>query len=255
MERKINYLRSADRYLDGELGDQERQWFEKELLLNPDLAKDVELHREVNQAIRETDVMNFRNKLDEIHASIEPEYKQSTARKVMQSKYARIAAASVAILLSVGLFLSNMLNQPVNTDKLFQRYYEVPVLSGTVRSDAAVDKLFLDAVTHFNNEQFTDAATLFEQVVIIDRDNMKAHLAAGISNIEVNQTEKAERSFETVIDQKDNLYVDQANWFLALCYLKTKDLENAKMQFETISSDDRSFKHDEAKLILKKLDR
>lgn len=255
MEKRINYSRVTDRYLDGELNGQEQRWYEDELLSNPDLAKDLELHREVNQAIQETDIIRFRNQLDKIHASIEPEYQPSIARKVLHNKYARIAAATVVVLVAIGLFLNNMLSKPVDSTELFQCYYQAPVLSVTVRSDAAMDNLFHDAVIHFNNGRFTDALTLFEKVIAMDRSNMKAHLATGISNIEINQPKEAEESFETVILHEDNLYVDQADWFLALCYLKTNDLDNARLQFDRIASNDHSFKQDEARRILKKLNR
>jgi tetratricopeptide (TPR) repeat protein len=255
MEKRINYSRLTDRYLDGELRDEEYQMYEDELLSNSDLAKDLELHRELNQAIRETDVIRFRNQLDKIHASVEPEYQQSIARKVIHNNYARIAAASVVLLLAIGLFLNSMLNKPANGDELFQRYYEAPVLSETVRSDAAMDNLYYEAVIHFNNGEFNEALALFEQVVALDDSNMKAHLATGISKLEINHAKEAKKSFKTVIDHQDNLYVDKANWFLALCYLKTDDLDNARLQFGRIASDDRSYKQDEARKILKKLDR
>lgn len=255
MERKTSYSKFIDRYLDGELNDSEKQWFENEILTDSDLAKDLELHREVNDAIRETDVLKFRHKLDKIHATIEPEYQQSLTQKVIRSKYSRIAAASIVILFAVGMLMGNMPGQPVNTDKLFQQYYEVPEISGLARSDLAIDKLYLEAIACYADKQFTEAVNLFEQVVQIDKNNMKAHLAAGISNIETNQPIKAEKSFETVIEHKDNLYVDQANWYLGLCYLKMNNLENAGKQFDIVASDDRSNKQDVAKKILKKLDK
>ena len=255
MERKTNYSRFTDRYLDGELGEHEQQRFEKELSSNPELAKDLELHREVNHALQETDVLGFRNQLDQIHASIEPGYKQSITRKVLQSKYARIAAASVAILLAVGLIFGNMLNQPVNTDELFERYYDAPPLSRTTRSDAQVENVYMKALEHYKNERFADAAKLFEQVVELNKYNIPAHMGAGVSNLENNQPEKAKGSFKEIIGQEDNLYIDQATWYLGLCYLKTRNLDNARTQFDIIVSGNRPFKQDEAKKILKKLDR
>ncbi len=255
MERRINYSRLTDRYLDGELKDQERKWYEDELLSNPDLVKDLELHRDVNQAIRETDVIRLRNQLDKIHATVEPEYQESITRKVVQNKYVRIAAASVVVIVALGLFLNYILSRPADGTELFQRYYETPVLSVTVRSNAELDNLFHDAIIHYNNGEFTDALSLFEQVIEKDNSNMKAHLATGISHIEINQTKEAEESFETVIQHKDNLYVDRAEWFLALCYLKLNDLDNARQQFDTIAKNDLSYKQNEAKRILKKLNR
>ena len=148
-----------------------------------------------------------------------------------------------------------MPGQPVDTDKLFQQYYETPEFSDIVRSDLDIDRLYFEAITCYADKQFTEAVELFERVVQIDKNNMKAHLAAGISNIETNQPTKAEESFVIVIEQKDNLYVDQANWYLGLCYLKMNNLEDAGKQFDMIALDDRSYKQAMAKKILKKLDK
>jgi tetratricopeptide (TPR) repeat protein len=254
MEGKKNYSKLIDAYLDGELTSGEKQFFENELLKNQDLARDLELHREVNETLRDTNVIKFRQKLDKIHATIEPEYQQSLAGKVIRSKYSRIAAASVVVLFTAGMLINSLTNQPLNTEKLFNRYYEIPEISDNVRSDDAVNMLFFKAVSCYSDRQFSEAVVLFEQIIQVDSKNMEAHLGAGISNIEINQPTKAEKSFETVIKQKDNLYVDQANWYLGLCYLKMNDLDKAEHQFEQIAADERAIMQGNAKKILKKLD-
>ena len=256
MERKINFTKRIDRYLDGELSGEELRWFERELESNHDLAEEVNLHREVHQAIREKDVLDLREQLDTIHVALEPEHERVLARKVLQSKYTRIVAATVAVLIAAGFLVNNLLNGPADSDKLFTKYYERPDLSVTVRSDnTVVDKAFHEAISMFNDERYAEALPLFEKVILLDERNMKAHMGAGISQMETDKPGKAENSFMTVINHNDNLYVDQAEWYLGLCYLKVNNEAMAKVQFDKIASGDYDFKKEEAGKILKKLNR
>jgi hypothetical protein len=56
----------VDRYIDGELTGSELEQFEKELFQNSSLKQEVELHLEVEKAIREKDIFNLRNQLSHI---------------------------------------------------------------------------------------------------------------------------------------------------------------------------------------------
>lgn len=255
MERKINFTKRIDRYLDGELSGEELRWFEKELESNSDLAEELKLHREVNQVIREKDVLDLREQLDTIHATIEPEHERVLARKVLQNKYTRIAAATIAVLIAAGFLVNNLLDKPADSEKLFVKYYERPDLSVTIRSNTTINEAFQEAISLFNDERYAEALPLFEKVILMDGENMKAHIGAGISHMETDETGKAENSFKTVITHNDNLYVDQAEWYLGLCYLKVDNEAMAKVQFDKIASGDYTFKKKEAGKILKKLNR
>jgi tetratricopeptide (TPR) repeat protein len=254
MERKMNYSKLIDRYLDGDMDEKEKLWFEKELQSDSNIARDLELHREVNKAIRESDVLKLRSQLDEIHHEIEPEYQKTVARKVIQSKYSRIAAASVVVLFTLGMLLGNLLNQPLTADQLFEKYYEVPEVTAPPRSDVEIDLLYQEALEYYSNEQFGEAMELFEKVIQLDNTNMEAHMAVGISNIETNKPRKAKESFTMIIEQEDNLYFDQARWYLGLCYLKMDNVDEAQSQFILVATDDRSNLQTVAKKILKELD-
>ena len=47
---------------------------------------------------------------------------------------------------------------------------------------------------------------------------------------------------KTIIEDNDNLFVDQAEWYLGLCYLKLNDTEKAIIQFSKISQSNSTYK-------------
>ena len=75
----------------------------------------------------------------------------------------------------------------------------------------------------------------------------------GISEIELTEYLKANRSFKKVMNDNDNLYKEQAEWYSGLCYLMLDSVDQAKEQFKKIAQKDSYYK-DEALDILLKLD-
>ena len=81
---------------------------------------------------------------------------------------------------------------------------------------------------------------------------MAAYLYAGISLMETNNFSEAKKSFQTIINNNDIYYIQQAEWYLGLCYLKAGKTKKAKKQFRKIVSC-QGFYENKAKEILNKL--
>ncbi len=54
------------KYLDNELSEQELTRFEQELSASPDLLVDLDLFKEVDEAISDTEVLDFRAQLTDL---------------------------------------------------------------------------------------------------------------------------------------------------------------------------------------------
>jgi len=54
------------KYLDNELSEKELTRFEQELSASPDLMVDLDLYKEVDEAIADTEVLDFRAQLDDL---------------------------------------------------------------------------------------------------------------------------------------------------------------------------------------------
>ena len=139
MEKMSKYDEFIQPFLDGELSREELDWFSKELESNAVLAEDIRLYREVDNAIREQDVMDLRDQLDVIHNSIGDPIKAP----VRQTRYRKVlsyaAIASLAILISLGVLLKVQHNKLTN-EQIFEKHYEPYEVTMVYRSAEDADK-------------------------------------------------------------------------------------------------------------------
>jgi len=252
MDKKKNYTRIIDRYLDSDLNGLELQMLEKELDSSPELRKELQLQREINAALAEKEVLDLRAQLKVIHRSLEPVPERNMARKLVQSKLARIAAASVVLLIAIAVLINNFTGNRINYDRIFDKYYETYKPLNVRSGFGEIDKMYRNALTAYQNEDYKKALTLFEEVMELDQSRMEANLMTGVSNMELDEYEEASSSFRKVINHNDNLFIEHAEWYIGFCYIKTDNTDKAIRQFVKIASGN-SLNKDKAKKILRKI--
>jgi tetratricopeptide (TPR) repeat protein len=234
------------RYLCGELDIQEATRFEEILSSDLDLQKEMKLYQEVDNAIKDTEVLNLRLQLESIHADTV----QKSGRGFSHShrrilRYAAVAA-SVAIIIGIGigLFQDNSLTER------FYRPYNVTMVNRS--AEMGIDLTLREAMKKYENKEYKEAVILFERVIEAEPDMLSNFLYSGISYMEIKEYKHAERSFQCIIDHKDNLYVEQADWYIGFCYLLTDRREKAYKHFSKLANENGYFS-ERAKEILKKL--
>ena len=89
------------------------------------------------------------------------------------------------------------------------------------------------------------------------RSGEKTREMIGIKSIElrdkaVDKVTEAKSSFNTVIDDNNNLFIESAKWYLALCYIKTQDNATASGLLVSIRNEGGLYSN-AAKKILKKI--
>lgn len=236
-----------ERYIDGELEEQELKNFEKLLAANSDVMRDYKLSLDINHSIIEDDVMQLRETLNYMYDS---EYKVKRLSNTFTRRKLFYAAASIALIMATGGLVKNMSFNHVNTADLFEKYYQPYEVSVTYRSgNTEVDKVFLKALQKYEEQDFEQAMLLFEQLLELKDKDMAVNLYSGISYMEEEKYQNASRSFSKIIDDKDNLFVEQAKWYLALCYVVTNEAENAKVLLKDLVKDDSYYKKDARKLL------
>jgi len=162
-------------------------------------------------------------------------------------------AATLTVFLTVGLLIRHNHNGvPVNRAIVEEFYqpYEVPV---NYRSaEGTVDGLFRQAVEKYKEKQYEEAISLFEKVLKEDKTRMDANLMNGLSNFETEHYDRADSSFSRIIKHRDNLYFQQAQWYLGFCFLMTNQNEKAVSLYRKII-DEQGFYSGQAGKILKML--
>ena len=252
MEQMSNYQNYIQPFLDGELNREELDWINKELENNAVLAEDIKLYREVDNAIREDDVLDLRDQLDIIHKDLGDEVSNPKKPVRYRKAISYAAIASVAILVSVGV-MYKLQTRKLSNQEIYEKYYEPYEVTMVYRSaESSSTALLQEARQMYEAGLYTEAITLYEEVLLKDPADMESTLYSGISYLETDQYVKADQSFNTILDHNDNLFIEQAEWCLGFCYLMTNDMVTARQHFEQIANSNSSYK-DHADNILKRL--
>jgi tetratricopeptide (TPR) repeat protein len=243
--KTIDFSYFIERYNAGEMSDTEKQWFLKELEGNEKLRTEVELRRRTDEILKNQDVMSLRNKLSQIEKKRKEvaEPVSSSGKKV----YIRYAAVIAALVLLGAITLLPRKN--LSNEGIINKYYKVYEPPTSQRSaQSATDKDFTLALEYYNIHDYDKAAILFNKVLENKPNDMQSVLLKGVANYEEKKYPEAKQSFGKVIDNKDNLFVDQAQWYLALCYLQTNETEKAKKLFKMIGDENGIYRNDANKI-------
>ncbi|MDX9727366.1 MAG: tetratricopeptide repeat protein [Bacteroidales bacterium] len=210
-----------EKYIAGEMDNVEKEWFARELSENEKLRKEVELRRKTDSIIRDQEIINLRSKLKSIEKRrAESATAGNKRRQLFNIRYAA-AIAGLVILGSLAVILSD---RKAGYDEIVERYYKPYEASNTVRSgNTMADSDYEMAMGYYNVRDYRNAAYYFSKVIENDPDNMQSVLLNGISNFENRNYPDAKGSFSKVISDNNNYYIDHAQWYLALCYIKTEE--------------------------------
>lgn len=244
-------IEELESYINSELSNEELASFEAELTSNQKLMDEIELIKNIDLALSETDVMQLRNNLQNIAGEIASS-KQTERSFAGKFKAKRIVLSTVAASLILLLGITGILSRQ-SQDNIYQKFYTKYEATGIVRSaNITANKTLSEALQKFENKDYNAALNLFTEVIARDQDNMVGHFYAGVSLQETGKYQNAIKEYETVIIDKDNLFTEQAEWYIGLCYLQTNENKKAYKQFKKIARNE-GFYQQKAQSILNKI--
>jgi tetratricopeptide (TPR) repeat protein len=242
------------KYLDNELSERELARFEQELNASPDLLVDLDLYKEVDEAIADTEVLDFRAQLTDLRDETR---RSETGRRVFRFTRPWHYAASAALALLVAIGLATVLGRPLSNNDLFTKYmkpYELVLTNRSVDNEAT--QLWLNrAQDYYQRGEFEKAIECFDEVLEINAGKVEADFYMGVSYMEIEQHQDASESFTRVIKHNDNLFIQKSEWFLAGCLLAMDETDRARRQLAMIASSSNHFYSDDAAKILKRMKR
>lgn len=245
--KTININDTIENYLNGSAGKAEETWLLGEMHDNPDLAREVELRRQTNRILADRSTLQLRGKLN----AIEMKRRSSGSLRRTAVKISRYAAA-VAVIALVSAALYFPLRQS-SGNQLYNKYYTQYVSPGSVRSVSALNNtLMINALESYQAHEYEKAIVYLEQVLSTEQNNMESVFMHGMANMEVKNYPAASGSFTKVIQQNDNLYLEDAAWYLGLCYMMTGEKDRAVRQFDLIAAS-KSRYNKEARKLAKRL--
>jgi tetratricopeptide (TPR) repeat protein len=242
--KTIDFSYFIERYNAGEMDESEKQWFRKELKGNEKLRKEVDLRGKTDAVLKNQDLMNLRNKLNAIEKQRKEPIPVRKPTRTVNIKYAAVIACFI-ILGGIAL----LSNRKLTNDEILDRYYKPYEATSASRSGVTVrNNDYNFALDYYKIRDYRTAAIYFNKVLETDPGNMQSELLNGISNYEIHNYPEAKGSFSKVIAHKNNYYIDHAQWYLALCYLRTDERMKAIEQLAVIEKSKTIYRKDARKI-------
>jgi tetratricopeptide (TPR) repeat protein len=210
-------------FLDGELSGPQKEMIEQQLAADKNLRDELESLEASREAVK---MFGLKQKVSGIHQqmmeelSTNPVKKISSARRII--RYSIAAAASV-ILIAGSIVGYNFYN--LSSSRVFSSNYHSYELN-TARD---VDSLQVSpVVTAYREKDYQKAVAVYST---FSPGTLKENFLAGMSYVELGNNAKAIDEFKKVINRNDsaktNLYKDEAEYYLALTYVRNRDYDFA----------------------------
>jgi len=244
--KTIDFSYFIERYIAAEMDDSERKWFEKELEGNSSLQVEVKLRRKVDAGLIRHDIIDLRNKL----SAIERERKEKlVATGTKRSSGMRFAAAIAALMLLGGGYL--LTNRSLTNEALYSRNFRSYQPASVSRSAEARPTDLQKAIELYERNDYVTAASYLKSYLGSNPRESEAIMVYGVSEMAINNFPEAKASFRSILNNADNLYIDVAQWYLALCYVKTHENNEAVKQLEAIIPSNSIYSENARKLLRK----
>lgn len=228
-------LEKMIKYLDGEVIGEERQKLEQEIANDSTAKETIDCINETGKIIADNELVDFIAKMNQVDA----EYKQSLLVKKPANNFRflnkkLLMAASIVLLLSIFTVINFII--PPSNNALYDKFYTKYDACVVTRSgDNTTDEITI-AIQLYDKGKYSEALEKFNKIIKQDNKNTAAHFFAGVSYMEIKAYDKAIQSLNTVIAQNDTAFLEHAEWYLALCYLKSNHANQAKTLIKQIAS-------------------
>ncbi|HEY4784878.1 MAG TPA: tetratricopeptide repeat protein [Bacteroidales bacterium] len=238
----MEQLEKIIKYLDGEVIGEEKQQFEKQLNADNSLKQTLNLVQEVDKTISNDSLLTYVKKLKETQTTINAEENHHIKTRFL-NHWKIIAAASIATLLIVSTVIHFLPAHKLSNDNIFASFYQRYEADLITRSDTPTEVSdLIKAIQLYDRGNYKEAITKLESIIKLDATNTAARFFIGVSYIETKNFDKAIENLNYVIIQNDTVFIEHAEWYLALCYIKTNRMNQAKPLLNKIASSNNFYK-------------
>jgi TolA-binding protein len=253
----MRHIDRIQKYLDGEMAEEELKKFRDDLQSDPELVQELDLHRSLGEIIISQDEERFRKKLNEAYKTYKIKSKDNGGidSSMRRSKILKKAIPYISLITVLIVVLFFYGNRKETNYEIFNKYllpYNKELASRERNTGEQKNSNLEQGVNLYFQSNYSEASQQFNYFLNLYPDNIEAHFYNGLCYIYLNEFESAITSFDFVLHESYNYYQEYANWYLALCYIRTNNNETAKILLQQIAKE-KSFFSGKAKTVLGKL--
>lgn len=253
-------------YLYNDLDPVEREVLEREMQKNPDFYKSYQLSVEVKdyllakiqlEEMRSDPMLENAEKLADLAFDVENHDEEEkatisigTRKRNRKIAYALAIAATVAIILSFGIFPAS-----IDQDRLFDRYYE-PIEASDFTQRGESNDLYGEiarGINYYVDGDYSQSINQFSDLASNPAIRSEVLFFTALSHLGLGQYQQAQSILEALVDSEIR-YQAETLWYLSLSYLKSGELEKSNAYLGQLEIYDGMYKQD-AQALGKKLRR
>lgn len=243
--------KNIEDFIDGVLDEGLLEEFNAELEENTDLIAEVALRKRINAAIAEKDIQALRAGLNSARNEVERKEVKSIVMpnfEIGTTKFWRNSAAMIIVLVG----LAGVLNTGMqSTENIYNKYNDSPVWASERSVTSSFDNL-QTAKVYYQTKDFSNAISLLNNTVVADDEAFVKQFYLASSYQHIDKYKNAIVEYSKVIEHGDNLFVEEAEWYRSLCYLRLNKNVEAKQELLAIINRKGHFEKD-AKAIIRRL--
>jgi len=242
------------RYLDGEMSEGEIKAFKRDLLNDPELSGELDLHRVIKDSLRKRDEFRFRKKLEDAYYNYAKNTDSQSLKRNKQKNLIIQIISAVAAIIVLGLFLIIKGNHTDNAT-LFNKYYspfENAYSTRDVKQTESNSSLIRGVGLYMEGDYQLSKVYLEEYLSSWPKDSLLATFYLGLDHLELKEYVDAENCFAGVSHSSFSFYQEHSNWYLGLTYLMNDKPEAAGQIFKDLS-ENKSIYSKKSAQILKKI--
>jgi tetratricopeptide (TPR) repeat protein len=243
-------LQNLEEFMHSELESESRDSLANEISGNQDLRAELNLLREVDNALTEYDVAELRDMLRNVTQNVKITEEKSMMPGIKGVHRFRTVAAIFILLLGLSVMIRYMVTP---SDHLTQFYEDAPTALTSFRSAVPdVNSQLSIGFEHYNNADFDRALATFQQVLDRDNNNLPALFYKGASHQKLHDFSDAVVVYSEIIEHRDNIFYEQAEWYKGLCLLHLGEIEQVMSLMEAIIAREGFYKN-KAGILMKSL--
>jgi len=266
MKRKTDRNRLLADYLYNDLDQEEREVLEREIQKNPALYESYQLNVEVKdylqakiqlEEMRSDPMLEDAEKLADQAFDVETRDEDEkatihigTRKRNRKTVYAVAIAATVAIILSVGIIPS-----AIDQDRLFDRYYE-SFEASDFSQRGELNDLYGEVargINYYVDGDYSQSINQFSDLTSDPAIQSEVQFYTALSHLGLGQYQQAQSILESLVDSEIRFQAESL-WYLSLSYLKSGELEKSNAYLEQLEVYDGMYKQD-AQALRRKLRR
>ncbi|MFK8007586.1 MAG: hypothetical protein AB8H03_14500 [Saprospiraceae bacterium] len=262
MKDENDILKLIEAYLENELSDSERTDFEQRLKTDAALAKQMQLHQEVDLALSNPKSFEMETILSEIGDEFSEKYRTPKKNSFSSSRIRFIYTASIAAsFILLAAFLWWQFGQSAsNPQQLYAKFYEPYSISTAIRStNQTINSKLNEGQKKYQEKNYKEAISQFD--VILKNENLNTndipivYFYKALSHLGLEELDEAKTMLDKIVAISDHSYLQQSQWYLALIEMKNGNSERVNFWLNKVLQTSSQGKYaKQAKELLKDLE-